>query len=146
MWQQQMRRSWISSSWLSSFLAQAKEQGVELVGPDGLLNQLTRRVLETALEKEMASIWVRCRQGPHAGTADRDSTAALKLADGIGGRYRAFILAAAFTGLRWGGLLALRRMDIDLAAGTIRVHRSIAQMTAAGWWPGCRSRALASAQ
>jgi putative transposase len=34
-------------------LAQAKEQGVELVGPDGLLNQLTKRVLETALEAEM---------------------------------------------------------------------------------------------
>jgi mutator family transposase len=35
-------------------LAQAKEQGVELVGTDGLLNQLTKRVLETALEEEMA--------------------------------------------------------------------------------------------
>jgi putative transposase len=35
-------------------LAQAKEQGVELVGPDGLLNQLTKRVLETGLEEEMA--------------------------------------------------------------------------------------------
>ena len=34
-------------------LAQAKEQGVELVGPDGLLNQLAKRVLETALEVEM---------------------------------------------------------------------------------------------
>ncbi len=29
-------------------LAQAKEQGVELVGPNGLLNQLTKNVLETA--------------------------------------------------------------------------------------------------
>ena len=35
-------------------LAQAKEQGVELVGPDGLLNQLTKRVLETALEAEIS--------------------------------------------------------------------------------------------
>ena len=35
-------------------LAQAKEQGVELVGPDGLLNQLTKNVLETALEAEMS--------------------------------------------------------------------------------------------
>ena len=34
-------------------LAQAKEQGVELVGPNGLLNQLTKQVLETALEAEM---------------------------------------------------------------------------------------------
>src|SRR5690242_7442422 len=34
-------------------LTQAKEQGVELIGPGGLLNQLTKRVLETALEAEM---------------------------------------------------------------------------------------------
>jgi putative transposase len=34
-------------------LAQAAEQGVELVGPDGLLNQLTKHVLETALDAEM---------------------------------------------------------------------------------------------
>jgi putative transposase len=36
-------------------LAQAKAQGVELVGPGGLLNQLTKRVLETALEEEMSA-------------------------------------------------------------------------------------------
>ena len=35
-------------------LAQAKEQGVELIGPNGLLNQLTKNVLETALDAEMA--------------------------------------------------------------------------------------------
>src|SRR5215218_10164706 len=35
-------------------LVQAQEQGVELVGPGGLLNQLTKRVLETALEAEMS--------------------------------------------------------------------------------------------
>ena len=34
-------------------LAQARAQGVELVGPNGLLNQLTKNVLETALEAEM---------------------------------------------------------------------------------------------
>src|SRR5688572_27256213 len=36
-------------------LAQARAQGVELVGPGGLLNQLTKRVLETALEEEMSA-------------------------------------------------------------------------------------------
>lgn len=30
-------------------LAQAKEQGVELAGPNGLLNQLTKNVLKTRL-------------------------------------------------------------------------------------------------
>jgi transposase-like protein len=34
-------------------LAKAKEQGIDLVGPDGLLNRLTKNVLETALEAEM---------------------------------------------------------------------------------------------
>lgn len=34
-------------------LAQAKEQGIDLVGPGGLLNELTKTVLETALEAEM---------------------------------------------------------------------------------------------
>jgi putative transposase len=36
-------------------LAQAqKDKGVELAGPNGLLNQLTRNVLETALDAEMS--------------------------------------------------------------------------------------------
>jgi putative transposase len=35
-------------------VAQARENGVELVGPDGLLSRLTKRVLETALEAEMS--------------------------------------------------------------------------------------------
>jgi hypothetical protein len=37
----------------AQLLAQAKEQGVDLVGPNGLLNQLTKNVLETALDAEM---------------------------------------------------------------------------------------------
>jgi hypothetical protein len=35
-------------------LEQAKEQNIELVGPNGLLGQLTKNVLETALDAEMA--------------------------------------------------------------------------------------------
>jgi putative transposase len=34
-------------------LQQAKEQNIELVGPGGLLGQLTKSVLETALDVEM---------------------------------------------------------------------------------------------
>jgi hypothetical protein len=36
-------------------LAQAKEQGVSLVGPGGLLGNLTKTVLETALEAELTA-------------------------------------------------------------------------------------------
>jgi putative transposase len=35
-------------------LEQAKEQNIELVGPGGLLCQLTKSVLETALDADMA--------------------------------------------------------------------------------------------
>jgi hypothetical protein len=35
-------------------VSQARAKGIELVGPDGLLSQLTKRVLETALEAEMS--------------------------------------------------------------------------------------------
>lgn len=33
----------------------AKEQGLALTGPDGLLKQLTKTVIETALDKEMTA-------------------------------------------------------------------------------------------
>jgi hypothetical protein len=35
-------------------VAQARDKGIELVGRDGLLSQLTKRVLETALKAEMS--------------------------------------------------------------------------------------------
>jgi putative transposase len=34
-------------------LAEAKVQGIELVSPNGLLRQVTKNVLETALDAEM---------------------------------------------------------------------------------------------
>ena len=34
-------------------LEQARTDGVDLIGPDGLLNQLTKTVLESALDAEM---------------------------------------------------------------------------------------------
>jgi len=47
------------------------------------------------------------------------------LADAVGPRYRALILLAAFSSLRWGELAALRPEDIDLAACTVRVTRQL---------------------
>jgi hypothetical protein len=49
-------------------LAQAREQGIDLVGPDGLLNRLTKNVLETALEGEWTNTVLIC-QRPVAGPA-----------------------------------------------------------------------------
>lgn len=51
----------------SSWSAQAKEQGLSLTGPDGLLKQLTKTVLETALNEEMTE---------HLGYAKHDKAGA----------------------------------------------------------------------
>jgi integrase len=42
--------------------------------------------------------------------------------------YRALVLTAAFTGLRWGELLALTRADVDLTAGTVRVRGAVIEL------------------
>jgi integrase len=47
------------------------------------------------------------------------------LADAVGLRYRALILLAAFTSLRWAELAALRPGDIDLDARAVRVTRQL---------------------
>ena len=47
------------------------------------------------------------------------------LADAVGLRYRALILLAAFSSLRWGELVALRPEDIDPDGCTVRVTRQL---------------------
>ena len=47
------------------------------------------------------------------------------LAEAVGLRYRALILLAAFTSLRWAELAALTPADIDLDARTVRVTRQL---------------------
>jgi integrase len=42
-------------------------------------------------------------------------------------RYRALVLLATFASLRWGEATALRRCDVDLAAGIVRVHSAYAE-------------------
>lgn len=58
---------------------------------------------------------------------------AYALAEAIGQRYRALVLLAMFSSLRWGELGALRRCDIDLAARTVRVSRQLAEARGGGF-------------
>lgn len=52
----------------------------------------------------------------------------LDIADAIEDRYRALVLLAAFGSLRWGELMGLRRSDLDLDAGLVKVVRSVAEV------------------
>jgi transposase-like protein len=45
-------------------VARAREQGVSLTGPDGLLKQLTKTVLETALNQELTGHLGHGKHGP----------------------------------------------------------------------------------
>src|SRR3954470_13396776 len=53
---------------------QAKEQGLSLNGPDGLLKQLTKTVLETALDEELTERLGHERRAPAAGGNVRNGT------------------------------------------------------------------------
>ena len=55
------------------------------------------------------------------------------LADATEQRYRALVLLAMFSSLRWGELGGLRRCDIDLAARTVRVIRQLNEVTGGGF-------------
>ncbi len=51
-----------------------------------------------------------------------------RLADEMPPRFRALVIVAALSGLRWGELAALRRADVDLAEGVIRVAAAVAAL------------------
>jgi integrase len=55
------------------------------------------------------------------------------LVDAVGPRYRALILLAMFSSLRWGELGGLRRCDIDLATRTVRVTRQLNEVSGGGF-------------
>jgi integrase len=54
------------------------------------------------------------------------------LAEAIRPRYRALVLLATFTSLRWGELCGLRQSDIDLAARTVRVECQLTELENGG--------------
>ena len=51
-----------------------------------------------------------------------------ELADAIDPRYRSMVLLATWAGLRFGESAALRRSDVDLRAGTIRIERQVQEL------------------
>jgi len=60
-------------------------------------------------------------------------------------RYRALVLLATFAILRWGEATALRRCDIDLGAGAVRVRAALSSVRPASWCSAPRSHRLAAA-
>ncbi|SFB10149.1 transposase, partial [Cellulomonas marina] len=67
-------------------VAQAREAGIDLVGPDGLLAGLTKQVLETALEEELTDHlgYPAGDRATKAGTNERNGTRTKRVITEIG--------------------------------------------------------------
>jgi integrase len=94
--------------------------------------RLVRAVLNTAVDDGRIKRNP-CRiKGAGEYRADERPTASVRqvyaLAERMPERFRVLVLAAAFTGLRWGELIALRRYDVDLAGRVLHVRRRLAQL------------------
>ncbi|MGH3375032.1 MAG: tyrosine-type recombinase/integrase [Actinoallomurus sp.] len=59
---------------------------------------------------------------------ERAAAAARSAAALIATRYRALILLATFGNMRWGELAGLRRRNLDLEAGTVRVDETVYEL------------------
>jgi integrase len=116
--------------------------------------RLLRAVLNTAVNEDRLLSENPCRMRGYdkEETAERPAgsiSAVIALSELIERRYRALVLFAAFTGLRWGEMVALRVCDLDLGQGTVRVARKFAELQdgrrVAGppkSWAGVRTVAL----
>jgi integrase len=98
--------------------------------------RLLRAVLNTAVDDELISRNP-CRiKGAGIERAAERPTATVaqvfNLAGVVPGRFRALILMAAFTSLRYGELAALRRRDLDPRCGTVTVRATLVELRTGG--------------
>lgn len=104
------------------------------VGPSTVAKvyALLRAVLRTAMEDRIIRRNPCQIKGASTYATPERPTASipevLALAGAVQPRYRALILLAGFCGLRWGELIGLRRRDLDMDAGTVRVRQSVAEL------------------
>jgi integrase len=93
---------------------------------------LLRAVLMTAVEDRLIRRNpCRIKGASSAQTPERPTATVHEVytvAAAIQPRYRALVLLAAFSGLRWGELVGLRRRDLDVQGGTLRVRRNVAEL------------------
>ncbi len=93
---------------------------------------LLRAVMNTALEDQIiARNPCRIKGGSVAETPERPTATVpevFAIAEKIPDRYRLMVLLAAFLGLRFGELIALRGQDVDLDSGRVRVRAAVAEL------------------
>jgi hypothetical protein len=98
--------------------------------------RLLRAILNTAMDDELIRRNpCRIKGAGKEDIAERPTMAVvdvLKVAEAIQPRYRALVLLAAFTQLRFGELMFLRRRDIQVDGGVLWVRKSVAELRRPG--------------
>jgi len=91
-----------------------------------------RRMLEVAVEKQKLLInpcsRVKPPRVPKTEMAFLDWNDVIRLADAHGDRFRPMIYLAVDSGMRWSELVGLRRSNLDLTRGKVRVTEQLVQM------------------
>lgn len=94
--------------------------------------RLLRAIMSTAVEEDELIRRNPCRvKGADSYDHPERPTATVAevyaIAEAIGKRWRALVLVAAFTSLRWGELIGLRRRHLDLDAGFVTVKMAVTE-------------------
>lgn len=93
---------------------------------------LLRAMLNTALRDEVLVRNPCVLRGAGVSRSAERTTASVRqvlaLAEAMPRRYRAFVLLAAWSGARWGELVALTTDRLDLDAGTMTIDRQLVQL------------------
>lgn len=115
-------------SWRSQLLGQGRSETTAAKA-----YRLLRAILNTAVREDRLIRENACRMRgfDKEPTAERPIATVRQvflLADQVPTRFKALVLFAAFTGLRWGELIALRRCDLDLDSVTVRVSRKFSEL------------------
>lgn len=102
--------------------------------------RLVRAILNTAVDDgRIKRNPCRIKSAGEHRTAERATASVAQvyaLAERMPDRFRVLVLAAAFTGLRWGELIGLRRCDVDLDGRVLYVRRRLAQLSRGGMQTG----------
>lgn len=121
----------ISTETVRRWLTRLRSKGVGASTRAGAY-RFVRAVMNTAVDDERIKRNP-CRvKGADKENADERPVASIPqvfaLADAVPERYKALVLAAAFTSLRWGELAGLQRGDVDLGERTVHVRRTLMQL------------------
>jgi integrase len=121
------------------------------ISGDRRVYRLLRAILNTAVKDDRLLRENPCRmRGFDKEPTSERPTASVdqvsRLAALMPRRFRALVIFAAFTGLRWGELVALRVRDVDLDTGVVHVVRKFAELQNGERVPGRPKSMPGSAQ